>query len=142
MFRQNSILSELDGAVISIGTRTYIGQRAKNSFYDYVMTKFRHSNISKAELARRIGKGPAQINRMLATPGNWTIETIAELLAGMSAEELLPWSAPFTGRPKSNHRQEDDISSLACNDDIGSTFLVGGKSNSSPAKFLQLEMTP
>lgn len=140
MFPRNSMLPEIDGDVISIGTRAYIGQRAKNSFYDYVMTKFRHSNIPKAELARRIGKGPAQINRMLATPGNWTIETIAELLAGISAEELLPSSAPFAGRPQSNHRQEDDFIPPDCDDDLESTRLVGGKNDSSPAKILKVEV--
>lgn len=109
MFQTNSILSDLEAMPIPIGTRAYVGQRAKNAYYDYVMEKFRHSGISQADLARRIGKGPGQVNRMLANPGNWTIETAAELLAGICAEELVPHSIPFANRAKRNISQVDHI---------------------------------
>lgn len=109
MFQPNSILSDLDAVPIPVGTRAYIGQRAKNAYYDYVMDKFRRSGISQADLARRMGKSPPQINRMLANPANWTIETAAELLAAICAEELLPHSAPFANRANRNVRQIDNI---------------------------------
>lgn len=110
MFPQNSLLSDLSGDRIPLGTIAYVGQRAKNSYYSYVIDKFRDANITKADLARRIGKEPARVNRLLANPGNWTIETIAELLAGICAEEVVPDSLPFAGRPPRNGGQADLLS--------------------------------
>jgi hypothetical protein len=109
MFQPNSILSDLSSPSISLGTRAYIGQRAKNLFYDYVMGKFRQADLSQAALARRVGRGPAQINRMLASPSNWTIETVAELLAGICEEELTPQSTPFAGRAQRNRNQMENL---------------------------------
>jgi hypothetical protein len=106
MFQQTSIYSDLIGEVIPLGTRVYLGQRAKNTFYNFVMSRFREADMTQAKLAKRIGKSPAQMNRMLASPGNWTIETIAVLLAGISAEEILPQSRSFSGRPKRNGSHE------------------------------------
>jgi hypothetical protein len=45
--------------------------------------------ISKADLARRIGRKPEQISRWLGAAGNWTIDTVSDLLLGMSAEPEL-----------------------------------------------------
>jgi hypothetical protein len=42
--------------------------------------------ISKAELARRLNKDPAVINRWLSGPGNWELRTVSDLLAGMGYE--------------------------------------------------------
>lgn len=41
--------------------------------------------LTKVELARRLGKKPSLIGRWLNNPGNWTLDTIAALLAGMEA---------------------------------------------------------
>ena len=77
------------------GTRAYIGQRAKNAFYDYVMRKFLASGMTKAQLAKKTGRTLGQVDRILATPCYWKIETVAMLLAAISDEELLPHSAPL-----------------------------------------------
>lgn len=107
MFPQNSLLLDLSRVPIPLGALAYVGQRAKNSYYSYVIDKFNDANITKADLARRIGKEPARVNRMLANPGNWTIETVAELLAGICSEEVVPNSSPFAGRPPRNGGQVD-----------------------------------
>lgn len=117
MFPQNSLLSDISKVPIPLGTLAYVGQRAKNSYYSYVIDKFNDANITKADLARRIGKEPARVNRMLANPGNWTIETVAELLAGICAEEVVPSSSRFAGRPPRNGGQAD---LLPTNDDTES----------------------
>lgn len=108
---QNTILlSELRGADrLSPGVLAYLGERARNRYYDFVIKRFRRSGITKADLARRIGKGQDRVNKLLNSPGNWTIDTIAELLAGIGAEELLPHSAPLLGRPERNLTQSDLI---------------------------------
>ena len=46
------------------------------------------AGITKAELADRLGKGPDQINHWLATPGNWTLDTLSDLLFGTTGAEL------------------------------------------------------
>lgn len=102
MYHQTSLSQELDADVIPAGALAYVGQRAKNTYYHFVMSKFRERKMTQAELARKIGKNPAQMNRMLASPGNWTIETIAVLLAGICGEEVTPSSTPFAGRPPRN----------------------------------------
>ena len=63
--------------------------------------------MTKAELARRIGKNPDRVNHMLAFPGNWTIQTIAELLAAVGDEEFVPNAIPLKGRAARNMAQDD-----------------------------------
>jgi hypothetical protein len=46
----------------------------------------REDKITKAELARRIGRKPEQITRWLGSSGNWTLDTISDLLLGMGLE--------------------------------------------------------
>jgi hypothetical protein len=48
--------------------------------YEEVLAAFREAAISQATLAKRLGKRPEQISRLLSGPGNWTIDTAAELL--------------------------------------------------------------
>jgi hypothetical protein len=102
-----SLLSELAGdEPLSEATLLYLEQRAHGQFYDYVLKKFedeqKRSGLTKASLARRIRKGSDQVNRWLASPGNWTIGTASRLLAGIAAQEALLTSAPLIGRPPAN----------------------------------------
>lgn len=96
------LLSELAQKSLSDGNLAYLAARAQNKFHDYVLRKFmaaeQSEGLTKAELARRIGKRPELITRMLGAPGNWTIDTVARLLAGISGEELIPASEPLLGR--------------------------------------------
>jgi hypothetical protein len=99
----NTIASEIfSDAPLSEGTLAYLEERAKNVFYDYVLTKFKQSGLTKAKLARRLNKKPDQISHALGAPGNWTIGTVTELLAGISREELVPYSVGFANRPPTN----------------------------------------
>ena len=95
------------GEKLHAGDLAYLSQRAKNSCYDFVMRKFLASGITKAELGRRIGKTPSQMNHLLATPANWTIKTMAELLAGIAKEEFIPGASPIAGRAPRNFTQAD-----------------------------------
>lgn len=90
---------------IGPATLAYLAQRAQNNCYDYVMKRFLASGISKADLARRVGKGQDGINKTLATPANWTIKTMAELLAGISEEEFMPNSLKLADRAPRNVSQ-------------------------------------
>jgi hypothetical protein len=76
-----SLLSEPHGDVpISERALAYVGTTTKMEFFDLVLRAFEEANISQATLAKRLGKRPEQISRLLGAPGNWTIETAGELL--------------------------------------------------------------
>jgi len=107
MSRSAQLQSDLagDGPISEEGL-AYLEQRALGQFYDYVLSKFEEeeakSALSKAKLARRIRRGPDQINRLLASPGNWTIGTVARLLAGIAGEEPVLSSNPLFGQSPQN----------------------------------------
>jgi hypothetical protein len=72
------------GERVPIGTFGYFQARNKRHAYNIVMDQFYGSGISQAELARRLGKGTDQVCRMLAGPGNWTLDTFSDLLFAIS----------------------------------------------------------
>jgi hypothetical protein len=92
---------------ISRGTLAYLSQRAMNNCYDFVMRKFLASGMTKAELARRLGKSPDNVSHLLASPRNWSVQTIAELLAAIDEEEFIPNAHKLAGRPPKNITQAD-----------------------------------
>lgn len=133
MLQENSFLDEIESGMLSAESRAYVGQRAKNEFYDFVVEKFRNSGLTQAQLAQRIGGRPDSLNRLLRNPGNWRLETGAVLLAGICGEELLPKSKPFSGRAKPNHTQEDSLTSTLEKPQSASSSSV-------TAKTLELEL--
>ena len=96
-------MSELEtGEKIPVGVQAYFQQRLRNNLYDFVVAKFLEQeeagSLSRADLARRIGKSPAVITRWLSSPRNWRLSTLSDLLLGISAEELVPQSQSILGR--------------------------------------------
>jgi transcriptional regulator with XRE-family HTH domain len=109
---QTSFLSEiLDGSQIPAGKRAYFQERLRNRLYDLIVTEFSRASegcgFTQKKLANRLGKGADQINRWLSSPGNWTIDTLSDLLLGIAGAELEVSIAPLSERPKRNsHRPE------------------------------------
>lgn len=106
--QETSLLSEvLNGKPISVGTLSYFRARLKNRLFDLVLRKFlereARDGLTKAELARRLGKRPEVITRLLAAPGNWELETVSDLLLGISAEELTATSSRLE-KPQVNYQ--------------------------------------
>ncbi|MEJ1965144.1 MAG: helix-turn-helix transcriptional regulator [Gammaproteobacteria bacterium] len=68
----------------------YFRTRCRNRFYQAVVAYFalqaQEKGLTQAELAKLLGKDAAQINRWLSGPGNWTLDTISDLLLAMNAE--------------------------------------------------------
>ena len=68
----------------------YFRQRQKNRFYQALVAHFsklaESEGLSKRDLATLLGKDPSQITRWLSGPGNWTSDTISDLLLAMGAE--------------------------------------------------------
>lgn len=111
-----SLLSELVGdSPISEMYLAFLAERARNSYYDFVVRKFleaEKTGLTQADLARKIRIEPPQLSRILGAPGNWTIATIAKLLAGICAEELQPSSRSFLNRPHGNYTQADVLADI------------------------------
>jgi hypothetical protein len=88
-------------------TFAYMTARAKRRAYNLVIREFKKSGISKAELARRLGKGADRVSKMLAGPGNWTIATVAELLFAIcGAEPKWDLDFPLDKAKRNNTRPE------------------------------------
>src|SRR5690349_20959525 len=88
---QTSFLSEvLRGEAIPSSKLAYFRGRLANRIHELVLQEFARQEaqgrISRAELARRIDRKPEQVTRWLGSPGNWTLETVSDLLLGMQAE--------------------------------------------------------
>ena len=117
-FRQIPVKSEIAGdEPLSDYALGYLNERVRNGFYDYVLRRFHEAaerdGLTKASLARRLGLAPARVTRLLGSPGNWTLDTVSELLVGICREELRPRSEPYLQRAARNYRSEDVLRSLA-----------------------------
>ena len=86
------ISSEARGAdtAISVAMLAYFRGRFGNKIHELVLAEFaaqeREGKTSRAELARKIRRKPEQITRWLGSPGNWTLDTLSDLLLGMGLE--------------------------------------------------------
>ena len=117
---QNHVLSELSaghsGAPISAPARAYFQQRLQNRIFNFLINRLedeRKLGLTQAALARRIGKKPDIISRWLSSPSNLTLDTISDLLIGMSAEELVPTGSSPLGRVKHNYSHYAELASAA-----------------------------
>lgn len=116
---QAQFLSELavghDGPPIPAGKLAYFQERLRGIFFDFILNKFlqaQSNGLTKAKLARRIGKAPEIVNRLLGAPSNMTIDTMSELLIGIAAEEFVPQSSSLLNRPVVNFSHSDHLAEL------------------------------
>lgn len=71
-------------AKIPRGTLAYIRTRVRQRVYDLVVREFKKSGIIQAQLARRLDKAQDVVSRLLSRPSNMELDTLAELMFGMS----------------------------------------------------------
>ncbi|MGD0288336.1 MAG: hypothetical protein ABSC63_01610 [Candidatus Binataceae bacterium] len=85
-----SFLTEiLQGERIPVGKLEYFRARLQSRLHQLVLAEFLRQEdrgLHQAELARRIGRKPEVVNRLLGAPGNWTLNTVSDLLLGMGVE--------------------------------------------------------
>jgi transcriptional regulator with XRE-family HTH domain len=109
--QNGALTSELHGdGPLSPGTRAFIGSRARNAFFSLVHERLRRAKaegLTQAKLAERLGKDPGRLSNTLSSPGNWTIDTIAELLFGISRTEVVAMDRPLLDREIGNARARD-----------------------------------
>lgn len=108
-------LSEvLAGGPIPIGKLAYFRERFRDRLYELVVSEFlrkeKAGELTKADLARRIGRKPEQISRWLGAPGNWTLETVSDLLLAISKAELAFTLVPLERRMIRNYNGPDWLS--------------------------------
>jgi hypothetical protein len=87
-----------DSGTIKGTERAYFSQRLRNRVRGVLLERFfeaQTAGLTKAELARRIGRPPEMVHRWLAAPRNLTLDTVCELLLGISGEEFMLTTAPI-----------------------------------------------
>ncbi len=88
-FPRTSPFSEPAGEdAIPAGTLAYFRARNRNRLYDLVMQEFVASGITRATLARRLKRRPEVVSRLLGAPGNWTLDTVSDLLFAIDGGEV------------------------------------------------------
>ena len=88
---QMEFLSEiLDGENIPDSAFVYFRGRLLNRVHSLLLQAYRkrcnERGLKQKDLARLIHRSTAVINRHIGLPGNWTLNTVADLLLGLRAE--------------------------------------------------------
>jgi hypothetical protein len=108
MSRKDSILSNPEGSErIPVGTLAYFRARDRWRVYEFVLGEFQKSGLTKAELARRLGKRPEVVSRLLGAPGNWTLDTVSDLLFAISGAEPAYRAQHPLDQPRQNMQQPE-----------------------------------
>jgi hypothetical protein len=111
----NEIQAGHDGPPIPEAKRVYFQERLRNRFFEFLLNKFleqQKHGLTKAKLARRIGKTPDIVNRWLSAPSNLTLDTASDLLLGISAEELEMGASSLLNRVSVNYSHLDEFRDL------------------------------
>lgn len=107
-----SALATPNSERLPAGILAYLSARNRGAVFDYVHQKLREAEghgMTRKELANRIRKSPTRLSHILGSPGNWTIDTVSELLIGIAGEELVPTSRKLLEQPRRNFDSEAEI---------------------------------
>jgi hypothetical protein len=95
----------------------YLRARAQNKAHECVLAVFEDESaahgVTKAYIARRLKKRPEVVGRCLTAPGNWTLDTLAELLGSMGYE--VEFRAQSFREPSRTNRVHDFVATSAVN---------------------------
>lgn len=70
------------------GVIEYINTRNRLRLFEVVQRELINSDITQAQLARRMGRSTAQISHLLGAPGNWTADTASTIIFAISGGVL------------------------------------------------------
>ncbi len=121
------------------GKLAYFRERQRNRLYDLVVTSFlereKVDHLKKADIARILNKKPEQITRWLANPGNWTLDTVSDLMLAISGSELGFSRVDLNQLSRRNSTQMDVLSEFGKNKYYFSVQnMPASTSNSAPIK--------
>jgi hypothetical protein len=85
----------------------YVKTRNKLKAFTTVHQELKRSGISRRDLGIRLGKGDDRVSHLLSAPGNWTLDTISELLWAISGGVPTFGIAYPLNLPPRNHRRPD-----------------------------------
>jgi transcriptional regulator with XRE-family HTH domain len=110
------VLNELEaghgGPVIPEAKRVYFQRRLRDQFFDFLRGRFEReelNGLTQAKLARRIGKSPEVISRWLSASSNLTLDSISDLMIGISAEEPVFDGKSLLNRGEANYTHLDEL---------------------------------
>ena len=105
----------------SLDAESYMRSKNQSLAHQLILAEFRKSGITQAELAKRTGKGPDIISRLIGRPGNWTLNTLSDLLFAMSGAALtysVHYPLTDTGKNQKRAAWADDSPNSAHTDEI------------------------
>lgn len=83
----------LEGKPIPFGQLSYFRTQLRYDLHEIVLREFLRQEdtvgLTQAELARRIHRKASQLSKLLGAPGNWTINTVSDLLLGMKTQPVV-----------------------------------------------------
>lgn len=78
--KRRSLSKPRNGERIALYDLAFVRSRNRNKVHSLLLEEFDKSGLSKAEVAKMLGKRPEQITRWLSGPGNLTLDTISDLI--------------------------------------------------------------
>ena len=102
-----SLSKPIPGEQIPMTTLEYFRARHRRKQHGAVLSEFKKSGITQAELCKRLRKEPAQISRLLGSPANWSADTYSDLLFAISGAEPIQTIAYPLDMPARNYRNQD-----------------------------------
>jgi hypothetical protein len=113
-FPTTSALSKPSGRDrLPAGVLEYLQTRNRMRAFTVVQREFERCGITQTDLAERMGKGPDRICRLLGAPGNWTLDTVSDLLFAMSGAALTYGVDYPLDKPPRNLHEPDWLESTA-----------------------------
>ena len=89
------------------GAFGYFRARNRHRLYSLIIKEFKKSGLTQADLARRLGKKPEIVCRLLATSGNLQADTLSDLLFAISgAQPTYGLSYPLDQLARNDTRPE------------------------------------
>jgi hypothetical protein len=116
---------------ISAADLGYERERLRNHIHQDVLRLFddvaQKHGINRAIMARRLRKTPSQITRWLGAPGNWTVDTISDLMLAMGLDPLVLFQSRPVDAPSNHvHRLAARFASLDAKTSEPPRTAVGG----------------
>lgn len=110
--KRRSLSKPTKGARIHTYDLSAVRARNKNKAHSYLLDIFEESGLSKAEIARMVGKKPEQITRWLSGPGNLTIDTLSDLIFVMKGQTFILQTKDDLSKGKSNRQMPEWLQTI------------------------------